>query len=73
MKAKTKQLIKKMEEQIYKVVRVTKTEFELENGDVYPHAFELDKDITIEDFQKLLDSSKSIILNHIIEINKDNE
>jgi hypothetical protein len=73
MKAKTKQLIKKMEEQIYKVVRVTKTEFELENGDVYPHAFELDEDITVEEFQELLDSSKSMLLNHIKEINKDNE
>lgn len=73
MKTKTKQLIKKMEEQIYKVVRVTKTEFELENGDVYPHAFELDEDITVEEFQELLDSSKSMLLNHIKEINKDNE
>jgi len=73
MKAKTKQLIKKMEEQVYKVVRVTKTEFELENGDVYPHAFELEEDITVEEFQELLDSSKSMLLNHIKEINKDNE
>ena len=73
MKAKTKQLIKKMEEQICKVVRITKTEFELENGDVYPHAFELDEDITVEEFQELLDSSKSMLLNHIKEINKDNE
>lgn len=73
MGAKTKQLIKKMEEQIYKVVRVTKTEFELENGDVYPHAFELDEDITVEEFQELLDSSRSMLLNHIKEINKDNE
>jgi hypothetical protein len=73
MKAKTKPLIKKMEEQIYKVVRVTKTELELENGDVYPHAFELDEDVTVEEFQELLDSSKSMLLNHIKEINKDNE
>ena len=73
MKAKTKQLINKMEEQVYKVVRVTKTEFELENGDVYPHALELDEDITVEEFQELLDSSKSMLLNHIKEINKDNE
>lgn len=73
MKEKTKQLIKKMGEQIYKVVRVSKTEFELENGDVYPHAFELDEDITVEEFQELLDSSKSMLLNHIKEINKDNE
>lgn len=73
MKAKTKQLIKKMEKQIYRVVRVTKTEFELENGDVYPHILELDEDITIEAFQEILDSSKSMLLNHIKGISKDNE
>ena len=73
MRAKTKRLIKKMEDKVYKVVRVTKTEFELENGDVYPHAFELDEDITVEEFQELLDSSKSMLLNHIKQINKDNE
>ena len=58
-------LIKIMEEKNMKVVRVDKTEYELENGDVYPHVFELDEDITVEEFQKLLDESKSMILNHI--------
>lgn len=62
MKAK---LIKKMEEQKHIVVRVTKTEFELDNGDIYPHAFELDEDITVEEFQKILDSSKEMMINHI--------
>ena len=62
-----------MEEQKYKVVRVTKTEFELDNGDIYPHVFELDDDITVEEFQKLLDESKDTVLNHIKNINKDNE
>lgn len=66
-------LIKKMEKQEYKVVRVTKTEFELDNGDIYPHAFELDEDITVEEFQKLLDSSKTTILNHIKKLSQDNE
>lgn len=70
MKAK---LIKKMEEQKYKVIRVTKSEFELDNGDIYPHAFELDDDITVEEFQKLLDSSKEMILNHIKKINSNDE
>lgn len=58
-------LIKIMEEKNMKVVRVDKTEYEFENGDVYPHVFELDEDITVEEFQKLLDESKSMILNHI--------
>lgn len=70
MKAK---LIKKTEEQKYKVIRVTKSEFELDNGDIYPHAFELDDDITVEEFQKLLDSSKEMILNHIKKINSNDE
>ena len=58
-------LIKIMEEKNMKVVRVDKTEYELENGDIYPHVFELDEDITVEEFQKLLHESKSMILNHI--------
>ncbi len=73
MKAKRKKLIKKMEEKEYKVVRVTKTEFELSNGDIYPHAFELDDDITVEEFQKLLDSSKDMIIDHIKKIDEDTD
>ena len=66
-------LIKIMEEKIMKVVRVDKTEYELENGDVYPHVFELDEDITVDEFQKLLDESKSLVLSHIKNIEEDNE
>ena len=66
-------LIKIMEEKTMKVVRVNKTEYELENGDVYPHVFELDEDITVEEFQKSLDESKSLVLSHIKNIEKDNE
>lgn len=58
-------LIKIMEDKKMKVVRVSRIDFELENGDVYPHVFEFDYDITIEEFQKLLDESKSLILSHI--------
>ena len=68
-----KKQIKKMEEQKHTVVRVTKTEFELDNGDIYPHAFELDDDITVEEFQKLLDASQVLVINHIKKINEDNE
>jgi len=70
MKAK---LSRKMAKQEYKIVRITKTEFELDNGDIYPHAFELDEDITIEEFQRLLDESKTTILNHIKNLRQDNE
>jgi len=54
-----------METKDYKVVRVNKIEFELENGDVYPHVFELDDDVSVEEFQKLLDLSKDNIINHM--------
>ena len=33
-------LINKMENKEFKVIRVNKTEYELENGDIYPHIFE---------------------------------
>ena len=68
MNNKRNKLIKKMENQEYTVIRVTRTEFELSSGDIYPHAFELDDDITVEEFQKLLDSSKDMIIDQIKKI-----
>lgn len=53
-----KELMKKLQDKTFKVVKLTKTEFELDNGDVFPIPFELDENITIEEFQKLLESSK---------------
>ena len=58
-----KNLIKMISDTNYKVIRITKTEFELDNGDIYPHNFELDEDISVEEFQKLLDSSKELIVD----------
>lgn len=66
-------LIKIMEDKNMKVVRVTKTEYELENGDIYPNVFELDEDITVEEFQNILDESKSLILSHMKKIESKNE
>ena len=37
------------------VTRVTKTEFELDDGRVYQHPFELDEVPTIEEFQRIYD------------------
>lgn len=48
-----KNLIKMINDTNHKVIRVTKTEFELDNGDTYPHNFELEEDISVEEFQKL--------------------
>jgi len=66
-------LIKIMEDKNMKVIRVTKTEYELENGDIYPNVFGLDEDITVEKFQNILDESKSLILSHMKKIESKNE
>ena len=55
-------IMKKIQEKQYKVVRVTKTEFELENGDVYPIPFELDKPLAVDQFQKMVNDSKDLML-----------
>lgn len=54
-----------MKNKLFKVVRVDNNEFELDNGDVYPHNFDLGNDITVDEFQKLLDNSKELILKMI--------
>jgi hypothetical protein len=73
MKRDIKTIMKELTNKKLTVVRVTKTEFELDNGDIYPHTFELDEDISVEEFQILLDSSKSTMINHLNKIIKDNE
>ena len=55
-------IMKKIQEKQYKVVRVTRTEFELDNGDVYPIPFEMDKVPTVKQFQKMIDDSKDLML-----------
>ena len=32
-----------------KVVKVTKTDYTLDNGDVYEHTFDIDENITVEE------------------------
>ncbi len=44
-----------------KVVRVTKTEFELEDGRVYQHPVELDYVPTVEEFQAIYDKWQAIL------------
>ena len=41
-----------------RVVRVTKTEFELDNGDIYPLPFELDKALSLKEFNEIYANSK---------------
>lgn len=50
----------------YKVVEVTKDHYTLENGDMFEHTFDIDENITVEEFQHLLDNAK-IILDTIAE------
>ena len=54
-----------------KVVEVTKTNYTLENGDVYEHTFDIDEDITVKEFQKLLDNAKNTIIEALNKIDKD--
>ena len=54
-----------------KVIEVTKTSYTLDNGDVYEHQFEIDENITVEEFQKLLDNSKNTIIETLNKIEKD--
>lgn len=73
MKRDIKTIMKELTNKNLTVIRVTKTEFELDNGDIYPHTFELDDDISVEEFQILLDESKTTMINHLNKIIKDNE
>jgi len=56
------EIMKKLQEKQYKVIRVSKTEFELDNGDIYPIPFELDKVPSVKQFQKMIDDSKDLML-----------
>jgi len=53
-----------------RVVRVTKTEFELDNGDVYPLPFELDKALSLKEFNQIYANSK-IVVDALISQSKD--
>ena len=71
MSIKIKKLTESLMNTQPKVVQVTKDNYTLDNGDVYEHAFEVDENITVEEFQKLLDNAKNIIINTLNKIDKD--
>ena len=54
-----------------KVVKVTKTNYTLDNGDVYEHTFDIDENITVEEFQSLVDNAKNIIVETLNKIEND--
>lgn len=62
MKKKNK-MLKHLQKQNNKVVGVTKNNYTLENGDVIEHTFEIDDDMSVEEFQLLLDDAKNIMIN----------
>lgn len=71
MNSKIKNTKKTLENMQLKVVEVTKTNYTLENGDVYEHTFEIDENITVDEFQKLLDNAKNTIIKTLNKIEKD--
>ena len=68
MKRKINTLKKSLENMQNKVVEVTKTHYILENRDVFEHTFDIDENINIGDFQKMLDNAKSVVLETINKI-----
>lgn len=71
MNSKINNTKKALQNMQLKVVEVTKTNYTLENGDVYEHTFDIDEDITVEEFQKLLDNAKKTIIETLNKIEKD--
>jgi hypothetical protein len=67
---KVKKYIKSMQ---HKVVEVTKDHYKLDNGDVYEHQFEIDENITVDEFQKLLDNAKETIMSTLNNIEDEEE
>ena len=73
MKKKLKTIMTDLKNKNFKVVRVTKTEFELSNGDIYPHTFDIEEKISVKEFQKLLDASQSTMIEHLDKIIKEQD
>jgi len=71
MNSKINNTKKSLQNMQLKVVEVTKTNYTLENGDVYEHTFDIDEDITVDEFQKLLDNAKNTIIETLNKIEKD--
>lgn len=71
MNGKINNTKKALENMQLKVVEVTKSNYTLENGDVYEHTFDIDESVTVEEFQKLLDNAKNTIIETLNKIEKD--
>lgn len=70
MKRKINNIAKNINAMDLKVVEVAKDHYTLENGDVFEHTFEIDENVTVEEFQKLLDNAKAVMLKTLNKIEK---
>jgi len=70
MDRKINKIKKSLKEMKPKVIEVTKTNYTLDNGDVYEHTFDIDEDITVEEFQALLDNARETIIGALDRINR---
>lgn len=59
---KNKRASNMLKDKQFKVVRVSKMDFELDTGDIYPLPFTFDEELTVEEFQKILDNSKNLTI-----------
>lgn len=73
MKTKINKITNYLNNMNTKVIEVTKDHYTLENGDVFEHTFDIDDNITCEEFQSLLDNAKNIIMNTINTEKNDDE
>ena len=71
MNTKINKLKKSLKDMYPKVVKITKTNYTLDNGDVYEHTFDIDENITVDEFQTLLDNAKNVIVETINKIEND--
>ena len=69
MEQKINRIKKSLQEMKPKVIEVTKTNYTLDNGDVYEHTFDIDENITVEEFQALLDNARETIIGALDRIN----
>ena len=56
MNTKINKLKKSLLDMQPKVVKVTKTDYTLDNGDVYEHTFDIDENITVRNLKFVLQS-----------------
>ena len=71
MNTKINKLKKSLIDMHPKVVKVTKKNYTLDNGDVYEHTFDIDENITIYELQSLIDKAKNVIAETLNKIEND--